>query len=154
MEDVNLNSMFTKKTGYGVKNGCSVPTLGIEVDVAALALEANVIKKCFTLVTLMRGPYDKASLEDHELRAMVLEIRNIEVALGGEIKERSPNKIVNISVMRKSTVASKEITQSEIFANENIYCQKTSLGFLPMQIDIGIRTSVETDFNINEYVSL
>ena len=71
MEDVNLNAMLTIGKTFDIAFGYSDHTLGIEVDIAAVALGARIIEKHFTLDKTMDGPDHKASLEHHELKAMV-----------------------------------------------------------------------------------
>ncbi|MCH9813573.1 MAG: N-acetylneuraminate synthase, partial [Epsilonproteobacteria bacterium] len=78
MEDVNLKAMVTIGHTFGINYGYSDHTLGIEVDIAAVALGAKVIEKHFTLDKTMEGPDHKASLEPYELKEMVKSIRNIE----------------------------------------------------------------------------
>ena len=53
----------------------------------------------------MAGPDHRASLEPHELKAMVSAIRNIEKALGTGIKKPSPSELKNKPIARKSIVA-------------------------------------------------
>jgi len=77
MEDVNLRAMQTIGNTFDVPYGYSDHTLGIEVDIAAVARGASVIEKHFTLDKTMEGPDHKASLEPDELKAMVKAIRNI-----------------------------------------------------------------------------
>ena len=63
MEDVNLNAMLTIHKEFDVDVGYSDHTLGIEVDIAAVAMGASAIEKHFTLDKSMKGPDHKASLE-------------------------------------------------------------------------------------------
>jgi N,N'-diacetyllegionaminate synthase len=81
MEDVNLKAMVTIGNTFDIAFGYSDHTLGIEVDIAAVALGASCIEKHFTLDKTMEGPDHKASLEPDELKSMVKAIRNIELAL-------------------------------------------------------------------------
>jgi N,N'-diacetyllegionaminate synthase len=120
MEDVNLKAMITIGKTFDISYGYSDHTLGIEVDIAAVAMGASCIEKHFTLDKTMQGPDHKASLEPYELQAMVKAIRNIELALGSSIKRPSKSETPNIKVARKSIVASKEIKKGEIFSEENL----------------------------------
>ena len=70
MEDVNLNAMLTIHKEFDVNVGYSDHTLGIEVDIAAVAMGASCIEKHFTLDKTMDGPDHKASLEPKELKAL------------------------------------------------------------------------------------
>ena len=103
--DVNLNSMKTLGTAFGVNVGYSDHTLGIEVPIAAIAMGASVIEKHFTLDKTMKGPDHRASLEPEELKIMVKVIRNIELALGNSTKKLSKSEKKNIYIVRKSIIA-------------------------------------------------
>lgn len=135
MKDVNLKAMLTIGTTFDVKYGYSDHTLGIEVDIAAVALGASCIEKHFTLDKSMEGPDHKASLEPKELKDMVKAIRNIELALGSAIKKPSQSEIKNIGIARKSIVAKKEILAGEIFTEENITIKRPGNGVSPMLWD-------------------
>ncbi len=111
MEDVNLHAMLSIQKELDVAVGYSDHTLGIEVPIAAVAMGASVIEKHFTLSRDMEGPDHKASLEPHELKMMVISIRNIEQALGSSEKKPSPSETPNITVARKSIVAARKISK-------------------------------------------
>jgi N,N'-diacetyllegionaminate synthase len=132
-EDVNLRAMLTIKEAFKVNVGYSDHTLGIEVPLAAVALGATVIEKHFTLDKSMKGPDHKASLEPHELRSMVLAIRNVEKSLGDGIKRLSKSEINNKKIVRKSIVAKREIKKGEIFSLKNITVKRPGIGLSPMR---------------------
>ena len=133
MEDVNLSAMNTIKETFNVDIGYSDHTLGIEVPIAAVAMGAKVIEKHFTLDKSMEGPDHKASLEPNELKEMVKSIRNIEKAIGNGIKAPSPSEKKNISIVRKSIVANKEIKKGDILTEENIAVKRPAGGISPMK---------------------
>lgn len=132
-EDVNLLAMLTIKEALKVKVGYSDHTLGIEIPIAAVALGASVIEKHFTLDKNMEGPDHKASLEPHELKAMIDAIRNIEKSLGDGIKKPSKSELKNKDIARKSIVAKKEIKKGEIFTEDNITVKRPGNGISPMR---------------------
>jgi N,N'-diacetyllegionaminate synthase len=132
-EDVNLLAMLTIKEAFKVKVGYSDHTLGIEIPIAAVALGASVIEKHFTIDKNMEGPDHKASLEPHELKAMIDAIRNIEKALGNGIKKPSKSEIKNRDIVRKSIVAKREIKKGEIFTEDNITVKRPGTGISPMR---------------------
>jgi N,N'-diacetyllegionaminate synthase len=135
MEDVNLNAMLTIQKEFDVAIGYSDHTLGIEVDIAAVAMGASCIEKHFTLNKTMDGPDHKASLEPDELKAMVDAIRNIEKALGSSMKKPSPSEIVNIDVARKSIVANCAIKKGDVLSEKNISTKRPGTGISPMKWD-------------------
>ena len=83
-------------------------TLGVEVSFAAVSLGAKIIEKHITLNRNLSGPHHKASLEPKEFRNLVKGIRNISLALG-KVRKNYQFKIKNLTIVRKSIVAKKEI---------------------------------------------
>jgi N,N'-diacetyllegionaminate synthase len=152
MEDVNLNAMLTIQKEFGVVIGYSDHTLGIEVDIAAVAMGAKCIEKHFTLDKNMEGPDHKASLEPEELRVMVNAIRNIEKAFGSSEKKPSPSESVNIKVVRKSIVAKKNIKKGDLLTDKNIAVKRPGGGICPMQWDKVVGTISSKDYNADEFI--
>jgi len=152
MEDVNLNAMLTIQKEFGVDVGYSDHTLGIEVDIAAVAMGALCIEKHFTLDKTMDGPDHKASLEPEELKSMVGAIRNIEKAMGNSEKNPSPSESVNIGVVRKSIVASQNIKKGEVLTEKNIAVKRPGNGIIPMKWDSIIGSIATKNYNIDDLI--
>jgi N,N'-diacetyllegionaminate synthase len=152
MEDVNLKAMQTIKNAFKVKVGYSDHTLGIEVDIAAVAMGATVIEKHFTLDKTMEGPDHKASLEPTELNSMVQSIRNIEKALGNGIKRPSNSETKNIVIARKSIVASKSIKIGELFSEENLSLKRPGQGISPMRWDEVIGQTAQKSYKEDDLI--
>jgi len=152
MKDVNLKAMVTIGNTFDIAFGYSDHTLGIEVDIAAVALGACCIEKHFTLDCTMEGPDHKASLEPDELKAMVKAIRNIELALGDGIKRISPSESSNIGIVRKSIVAKRNIKIGENFTEDNITIKRPGNGINPMKWDEVLRTIAKKDYIEDELI--
>lgn len=150
IEDVNLRAMLTIKRAFEIEVGYSDHTNGIEIPIAAAAMGATVIEKHFTLDKTMQGPDHKASLEPHELKAMVEAVRNIEKALGNGIKKPSPSEAKNISIARKSIVAAKPIKKGEILAEDNLAIKRPGNGVNPMRWDEAVGTVATKDYMEDE----
>ncbi|MBA2727572.1 MAG: GNAT family N-acetyltransferase [Parachlamydiaceae bacterium] len=86
-ESMNLNALLWLKTRFGVNVGLSdhsrQPTAA---PVAAVALGASVIEKHFTLNNRLPGPDHAFALLPHELKELVVAVRNTEKMLGAPIK--------------------------------------------------------------------
>lgn len=132
-KDVNLSAMKHMREVLEKPVGYSDHTVGIEVPIAATALGAVCIEKHFTLDKTMEGPDHRASLEPHELKAMVDAIRNIEVSIGDGIKKRTASEEKNCGVARKSIVAKCEIKKGETFTVENLTVKRPGTGISPME---------------------
>lgn len=152
MEDVNLKAMATIGNTFDVAYGYSDHTLGIEVDIAAVALGASCIEKHFTLDKTMDGPDHKASLEPRELISMVKGIRNIELALGSKVKKPSKSETPNIKVARKSIVANNSIKKGDILSKDNLNIKRPGNGINPMRWDEFIGTIAIKDYKQDDLI--
>ena len=152
MQDVNLKAMVKIGKELDVKFGYSDHTLGIEVDIAAVAMGASCIEKHFTLNCKMEGPDHKASLEPHQLKEMVKAIRNIELAIGNGIKIPSKSEIQNIKIVRKSIVAKTKIKKDEVLSENNITVKRPGGGISPMQWDDIIGSKAKKDYDEDELI--
>jgi len=153
-QDVNLLAMHSIKRNLGVKVGYSDHTNGIEVAIAAVALGAEVIEKHITLDRNMPGPDHLASIEPHELTQMISAIRNIEAALGNDIKKPSASELKNRHIVRRSIVASRNISMGEIFDEKNITLKRPGTGISPMQWDEVLGCIASRNFSIDEQIEL
>ncbi|MBU1883808.1 N-acetylneuraminate synthase [bacterium] len=150
MKDVNLKAMLTIGNTFDTAYGYSDHTLGIEVDIAAVAMGASCIEKHFTLDKTMEGPDHKASLEPDELKDMVKAIRNIELALGNGVKKSSKSESKNKPIARKSIVAGKAIKKGDILTEENLAVKRPGNGISPMRWDEIIGTIASKDYEEDE----
>jgi N,N'-diacetyllegionaminate synthase len=154
MEDVNLRAMVAMRTAFGVNTGYSDHTPGIVIPVAAVALGATIIEKHFTLDRNLPGPDHKASLEPHELKAMVEGIRNVEQALGDGVKRPSSSELKNKPIARKSLVAIRPISAGEAFSAENLGAKRPGTGLSPMLWDVIVGRTATKDFGVDEQITL
>jgi len=154
MGDVNLRAMNAIGKAFGVPVGYSDHTLGIEVPIAAAALGATVIEKHFTLDRTLPGPDHKASVEPHELKAMIAAIRNVEAALGDGIKRPSSSEAPNRSIARRSLVAAVRIRKGETFTPENLAVKRPGTGVSPMRWDEVMGRKATREFAADELIEL
>jgi N,N'-diacetyllegionaminate synthase len=154
LEDVNLNAMLTIQTEFDIAVGYSDHTLGIEVDIAAVAMGASIIEKHFTLDKAMDGPDHKASLEPEGLKAMISSIRNIEKALGSSEKKPSPSESANIAIVRKSIVARQNIKNGELLTEKNITVKRPGNGINPMMWDKILGSKSIKNYKVDEMIDV
>ena len=152
MSDVNLAAMKKIATQLNVKVGYSDHTEGIEVPIAAVALGAVVIEKHFTIDRKFEGPDHKASLEPDELSHMIRAIRNIQKAIGSDIKKPSKSELSNLQVVRKSIVASQNIKLGDVFSEQNITVKRPGNGISPMKWDCIIGTIADRNYVKDELI--
>jgi N,N'-diacetyllegionaminate synthase len=152
MEDVNLNAMVALGKELDIKFGYSDHTLGIEVNIAAVAMGASCIEKHFTLNCNMQGPDHKASIEPNQLNDMVKAIRNIELAFGDGIKKPSKSEKKNINIVRRSIVAKTKIKKGEILSEKNLSVKRPGTGISPIKWDSIIGTEARKDYKEDDLI--
>jgi N-acetylneuraminate synthase len=132
IEEINLKAMELMKERFGLPVGYSDHTEGILIPIIAVANGAVIIEKHFTLNRNMPGPDHKASIEPEELKQMVKNIRQVELALGNKEKTPSLSEHKNISVARKSIVALKPIVKGECYTADNLTVLRPGNGISPV----------------------
>jgi len=152
MKDVNLNAMIALGKELDMKFGYSDHTLGIEANIAAVAMGASCIEKHFTLNCNMQGPDHKASIEPNQLNDMVKAIRNIELAFGDGIKKPSKSEKKNINIVRRSIVAKTKIKKGEILSEKNLSVKRPGTGISPIKWDSIIGTEARKDYNEDDLI--
>lgn len=153
-KDVNLKAMKTLRDKFGCPVGYSDHTLGIEIPIAAVGMDAVVIEKHFTLDRNMEGPDHKASLEPDELRMMVSAIRNIENAMGDGIKKPFSGEVSNMAAARKSIVAKHAIRTGERLTEENLTTKRPGTGINPMRWNEVIGKIADRDYEADEMIQI
>ncbi len=145
MQDVNLSAMITMRDAFKLDVGYSDHTLGIEIPIAAVAMGATIIEKHFTLNKTMEGPDHRASLEPDELKAMVVAIRNIEMAFGDGIKKPSPSESKNIDVARKSIHFMKDLSKGHVIREDDLVIKRPGDGIPSSLMDQVIGKKLKKD---------
>ncbi len=150
--DVNLKAMISMKNKFNVDIGYSDHTLGVEVSFAAVSLGAKIIEKHITLNRNLKGPDHKASLEPEEFKNLVKGVRNISLALGTSEKKITNSEIKNITMVRKSIVAKKDIKKGEIYTEDNLTTKRPAIGICPMRWNEMIGKISNKDYKIDDLI--
>jgi len=132
-ESVNLRAINTMRDRFNLPVGYSDHTAGLIAPILAVAEGATVIEKHFTLDKQLPGPDHKASLEPHELKQMVTEIRTASQMLGSGIKAPHDIEISAKVLARKSIIAQQNIKETDIFGNDNLTSKRPGSGLSPMK---------------------
>lgn len=151
--EINLLAMKSMGELFNLPVGYSDHSKGGFVPPLAVALGATVIEKHFTLDKSLPGPDHKASLEPHELKDMVLNIRLAEEVLGDGKKRPTPREIDNRLVVRKSLVAAAPIRAGDVFSLTNLSAKRPGTGISPMKFWEMLGESANKSFEIDEVIS-
>lgn len=119
-KSLNLRAIQTLKTQTGLTIGYSDHSAGIHIPVAAVSLGAQIIEKHFTLNRDLPGPDHKASIEPSELKKMVSDIRETEIALGNGEKKIDASEKETAKIVRKGLYARRKISKGEVINGDSI----------------------------------
>ena len=118
-EESNLLTIPHLSSAFGCPTGLSDHTMGSAVAIAAVTLGACVIEKHFTLLRADGGPDGSFSMEPHEFKQMVADIRTAEKAIGRVCYELTDKQKESI-VFRRSLFVVNAISAGESFTPENV----------------------------------
>lgn len=151
--DVNILAINDLKRNFpNVAIGFSDHSVGYIAAVGAAVLGIVLIEKHFTLDKNFPGPDHKASATPEELKALVDNVRRIEIMAGSDKKIVTDSEQKNKIVARKSIVALKDIKKGEIFSEDNITCKRPGNGISPMHWYEVIGKIAERDFLEDELI--
>ena len=109
---------------------------GINVSLAAVALDACLIERHFTLDRNMEGPDHAASLTHSEFKRMIDGIREVEEALGeGKARQLSQGEMINRENLGKSLVAATSLPKGVVLRAEHIKVRSPGQGLSPQRYE-------------------
>lgn len=142
-EEANLRTIPHLAQAFDCVAGLSDHTLGSAVAVGAVAVGAHIIEKHFTLARADGGPDSAFSMEPHEFRQMVQDIRTVEKALGTVCYDLTP-KQKESRVFRRSLFVVKDMKAGEVFTEENVRSIRPGYGLPPKYLDHVLGTRSKT----------
>ena len=153
MEDVNLNAMLTIQKEFDVAVGYSDHTLGIEVDIAAVAMGASCIEKHFTLDKTMKGWDHKISATPEEMRIIAENSKRIFDALGRtRINQMESEEQKN--AFRRSIIATKEIREGEVITEEMLTSKRPGTGIPPGDVKYILGKKAKRNISHDEIINI
>ncbi len=125
--DANLNTMVDMKEKFGVNVGLSDHTMGYVVPMVAVSLGAKMVEKHFILDRKQGGHDSTFSMEPHEFKEMVDNIRMAEDSLG----KVTYTKTESDKSKRRSLFAVEDIEKGACFTAKNIRSLRPGYGAHP-----------------------
>ena len=133
--DVNLRAMNTMARTTGLRVGYSDHTLGLAVSIGAVALGATVIEKHFTLDRELPGPDHRASLEASQFSSLVRQIRDVEAALGSDVKSPTASELPVRDLVRSSVTTVRSVAAGVAISKDDIALLRPGTGIPPFDRD-------------------
>lgn len=149
IKDVNLKFIKTlKKISKNI--GFSDHTKGSQSAMLAVALNAKIIEKHFTLNKKMKGPDHAMSLNINEFKTFVKNIKDSEIILGKNQKILTKGEKILKNFARKSLVAKNFIKKGEKFNQFNLTTKRPGDGKSPTLWNKIIGKKATKNFKKNE----
>jgi sialic acid synthase SpsE len=121
LESIHLRTLPTLQQLFPYPVAFSDHNPGHTMDVAAVALGANMIEKTITLDRTIKSPEHIMSLEPDEAADFIRNIRELEIALGTPRRTMtSKSQLEGRTVVRRSIIAARDIQASETITQEMI----------------------------------
>lgn len=131
LESINLNIIRTLHTLFPYPVAFSDHTPGSEMDIAAVALGANLVEKTITEDRATRSVEHIMSLEPHEMRDFVQTIRDVEVALGSSRRILHPEERKNRLATRRSAFLQQAARKGQPLSQCAIEFRRPGYGLAP-----------------------
>lgn len=129
-DEMNLLTIPNMKELFGVNIGLSDHSMGMTVALGAVALGAKFIEKHVILDRSMGGPDASFSMEIHEFKNMVAEIRKLEKALG-HISYELTDKVKGSRVFSRSLFFTENIKKGDLITERNMRSVRPGYGLHP-----------------------
>ena len=145
LESINLRIIPTLKQMFQVPVAYSDHTPGWEMDIAAVALGANLVEKTITLDRTTRSVEHIFSLEPPEMKQFVSTIRELETALGQPRRLMSEPEQQKRLATRRSCFYRKALQKGETITEEFIDYRRPGYGIPPKEVGNLIDCRVRQD---------
>jgi N-acetylneuraminate synthase len=135
IETINLRNIQMLADAFEVPVGFSDHTIGAHIPMAAIALGACIIEKHFTLDKEMEGWDHAISADPAELRQIVEQGREIQIALGTTQRVVSEAEIEKRKKFRRSVIARQALEAGHVLSESDVTFKRPGTGISPDRID-------------------
>lgn len=143
LQSINLRVLTTLKQMFGLPVAFSDHTPGWEIDIAAVALGANLIEKTITYDRTTRSVEHVMSIEPEQMGAFVTSIRDVETALGSPRRVMSAPERVKRDAVRRSIFLARDVRAGQEICTDDLEFRRPGTGLPPGQAEnvVGKRAS-------------
>ena len=152
-EEVNLSAIKTMQDAFGFPVGYSDHTLGPEISLAAVAMDAHVIERHFKHPDNKLGPDAILSSDEAEMRYIIETTRKIEQARGDGIKRPSKSEYKNRLQNRVGLCSLTDIPKGTIITEEMIDIRRPGYGIQPRYFEQVVGRTARKDIPKEEAIT-
>ncbi|MBU0482010.1 MAG: N-acetylneuraminate synthase family protein [Proteobacteria bacterium] len=154
LESINLRMILTLKTMFDCPVAFSDHTPGWEMDIAAVALGANLVEKTITLDRSTPSVEHLFSIEPKEMQQFVSHIRDLEVALGHPRRIMSDEERKKASAVRRSMIVSHDLNPGDVITEECIDFARPGFGIRPEMSHLILGRRLKKEIKAGSFVGL
>ena len=131
VESINLRILQTLKTMFGFPVAYSDHTPGWDMDIAALALGANLVEKTLTFDRTSPSVEHIFSLEPPDIFNFVKTMRDVEKAMGSTRRIIQTGELPKRNAVRRSAFLARDVVAGKKIAMEDIEWRRPGHGIPP-----------------------
>lgn len=135
LDSINLRIIPTLKQMFGFPAAYSDHTPGWEMDVAAVAMGANLVEKTITTDRTTRSVEHIMSLEPAEMKEFVEVIRSVETAMGSPRRILHPAEREKRNAIRRSVFIAAPAKAGQKLREVKVEFRRPGFGITPDQYD-------------------
>ena len=141
LASINLRIIQTLRAMFEFPIAYSDHTPGWDMDIAAIALGANMVEKTITHDRMTRSVEHVFSLEPDDMKAFVRAVRELETALGSGRKQLAAQEIENRTKIRRSVHLRRAVQAGEPLTADLIDFRRPGVGIAPYEYEryLGMR---------------
>lgn len=152
IDSIQLNMITTLKTMFPYPIAYSDHSPGWEMDIAAVALGANLIEKTITLDRETPSVEHIMSIEPQEMELFIKSIKNIERAMGASRRILSENQIENRKKVRRSLYLLEAANKGTLISHLKCEFKRPGFGLGPDALSDAGDYILNQDMKAGEYI--
>lgn len=146
LDSINLRIIATLKQMFGYPAAYSDHTPGWDMDIAAVAMGANLVEKTITTDRTIRSVEHIMSLEPSEMPAFVKVIRDVEAAMGAPRRILHEKEIQKRDAVRRSIYLAEPVKKGQRLGDVKVEFRRPGFGIGPDQYERLLAHEFTRDF--------
>ncbi len=132
---INLRVIATLKRLFRLPVAFSDHSPGWDMDMAAIALGADMVEKTITEDRMTRSVEHVMSLEPRDMKAFVVAVRRLETALGAPRRVMTAEERQKALAVRRSAHVKRDLEQGHVIVPEDLDFRRPGYGIAPDRLD-------------------
>ena len=146
VESINLRIIQTLKQMFPYPVAFSDHSPGATMDIAAVAVGANLVEKTITLDRMTRSVEHIMSIEPSEMVQFVQTIADIEVALGAPRRILHDQERKRRAAIRRSTFLTEPVKAGALLKDAKVQFRRPGYGLGPDEYEVLTEAKFRSDF--------